>query len=476
MENLIKNNRKSTSLPNCLSIRTENEDKLNIDKAMLIDEKEDEITVLREKYNKQCFNKKMAGYYIDLYNFQRNCQEAITRSTNVIQTFFPKKLSIPFSKHLSRHLSQRNMKSRSNGLRIVFSNKNKSNIDNISINNDNTIQNQLKLTPPMLNNQNQTITRNPLITGINKNNYITQSSIDTKLPSHSTLKRNILINKEERAENRRKIYKVSYDINWIKREGFYASKDPKNINRDYSYQKQIITYELIVLLDNISNFRVFHMAKLLSVAMNINPIFLAKLNIILEETCSLIMEIVHLILKDFTNYLSVLSNNKNVYPSTQLKEKIVKNEYIELKVNIDTFIELSDFLKSANEMYIEISSQLNRFVLPSDNMTLVKHYLSRCRYNVSKLIFTSNSYFYNSSFDEDQYGKYRYEIKKIENNTIREYNDNVNDIECYKKQLKDTNERIKERLMPKPNYLTERVKQLNLLLNKYTNINNVMLI
>lgn len=220
---------------------------------------------------------------------------------------------------------------------------------------------------------------------------------------------------------------------------------------------------MLVLLDNISKFRLFYLDKLLSVATNINSKYIAKLNVIIEETCGLIMEITHLILKDFINYFAILSNHRIEYPFTQLNERIVVNEYKELKVNIDVFIELSDILKSSNEMYVGISCQLNSLVLTSDDMTLVKHYLSRCRYNVSKLIFTSNSYFNNSTFDEEQYWKYRNETNKSDKNANREFN--YDDSEWYNRKLKDTNERIGERLKPRSDNETEKAKQLSFLLN-----------
>lgn len=179
MDNSVSNYGKGASLHARLTLKIKDEIKLDIDKSHILNQRE-QIQILREKYNKQCFNKKITGFYIDLNNCQKQCQETIYRSTKLVKTVL-KKLTIPFHKckTSSRHLSQGQFRKRLNGSRIPFSILNNNNLNCTKVNNTN-IQNQVEITTPMLDYKGEKLTRNtsnPFMTGANKIKYSTQSSL-----------------------------------------------------------------------------------------------------------------------------------------------------------------------------------------------------------------------------------------------------------------------------------------------------------
>lgn len=447
-------------------------DPQQIEEMERIEKEKQELALLRARYNRHVFNKKMIDYYIDLNQSQKECDESIKYLNSKRDALLPNKSHDPFS---NQNLSSSNSKL----IKITqYNPKGFFNNFNSTINNNTSSNTKslFKLTGKMGKNNSVIKTKITLDRTMTNTKTKLQKSLSQcnfySRPKQTIKKSNI-------AFPRRKNYKVVYDVNWSKRNGFIDKKE--NSLKTYTnqfYQKQLITSELLVIYDNHSTFRMTYVDDLMSVSININEKFIRCINIIIEETCGLMVEIVHLFLWDFIQYYSLIGKPKPTFPSCPNDNAVVSDEVNELKINLKELNEITYFLKETNEIYSLLTAQLTNLVLTLDNMIKIKQYLARCRFNISKLIFTSKSYIDNYNFDEEAYGKYKNKILKINksNSCIYFYNDNKdndkekeivieNENENETSKLKESNSKKRFGYFKKHNGETERIRRLQALLN-----------
>lgn len=103
------------------------------------------------------------------------------------------------------------------------------------------------------------------------------------------------------------------------------------------------------------------------------------------------MEISHLILLDFYNYLekfvSIQAPN-----SEKFKDALVKNELNTFILNCKLLAEVSIFLKGCFEVYTILIKQVDDLIIPVQIFVKVLQFLSRARNNTSNLIFLTKNY------------------------------------------------------------------------------------
>jgi hypothetical protein len=255
---------------------------------------------------------------------------------------------------------------------------------------------------------------------------------------------------------RRKDFKVKYDPDWYLKNGIPENIITKKIACDLDFQFNIINDEFKVILDNIVKYKITCLnSSILKYAFESQERNLqVKLNILLEETCGLMLTISNRILVDFSQYLSKFVAIQQPNP-TKLSSKIVKNEEKTFISNIGFFNDISAFFKSCHDVYSTLVKQVDDMILPYKEFIMILQYLARLRLNISNLLFTSNNYIKKYKFDQRLVEKFaknsllnKVYDKQGKATKVKIFNSNrvdLGDIEKYQSsnQIKETNDRVR---------------------------------
>ena len=257
---------------------------------------------------------------------------------------------------------------------------------------------------------------------------------------------------------RKKRFTVQYNPKWYKKAGVLppGETDAKIIT-EKSYQRSLISNEISVLLDNISKFKIYTFSEVSSLVHTDSAIqnFVSKLNRLIEEICGLLLKISNIILLDFEKFVQN-PIYMPVLPSKMKEGELVTDEVQAFDENLLIFNDCEKFISSAYEIYLLLSSQVETYIIPYNDMIQLRFFLSQARYDVSSLIFTSKSYITTATNDSVMYEKYKIEMRKYEKtqgNFARS------------REMKDMNERMRERLRIKINEETEKNRRLENILN-----------
>ena len=257
--------------------------------------------------------------------------------------------------------------------------------------------------------------------------------------------------------SRKKNYKVKYDKYWYKKNDFLPPSDTAiSTLQDKAYQRSLISNEISILLESITNFKINYYEQITSEIHNNNITvpYVYKLNIILEETCALLMAISHMILFDFEKYLQNTEFVLPAYPQLMQHGQVVINELTEFDTNMIIFNESTKFILNSFEIYLILSGQIEDYIISYQKMVKIKQFLSRARYSVSGLIFTSKSYIKDCISDKIAYDKYIFEITKRKGDVSLGKEDR-------KGVLKDMNDRLREKMKVKYTDEVEKNRRLN---------------
>jgi hypothetical protein len=257
--------------------------------------------------------------------------------------------------------------------------------------------------------------------------------------------------------SRKKNYKVKYDKYWYKKNDFLPPNETAiSTLQDKSYQRSLISNEIYILLESITNFKINYYEQIASEIHNHNITvpYVYKLNIILEETCALLMVISHMILFDFEKYLQNTEFVLPAYPQLMQHAQVVMNELAEFDTNMIIFNESTKFISNSFEIYLILSGQIEDYIISYHKMVKIKQFLSRARYSVSGLIFTSKSYIKDCISDKIAYNKYIFEITKRKGEVSLGKEDR-------KGVLKDMNDRLREKMKVKYTDEVEKNRRLN---------------
>ena len=426
MNNNNINEKEKVKGKNVKKKQSENDDN-NISTSSSL-KKENERKKLITLYNKTCFNSKMSILFADITQSVHQYSTTISRSRTLLKqaqkstyNIFPKKLISPSQQTKFPFLtSSQMMKSQSLPKGSFLQTKLTTNKSLSS----------LKLKQDLQNT---------------KTNLVTKSLSHTSKSSSTTSIFDIY--------TRKKNFKIKYERDWYKKNGLPTPNDlVPNVLCDKEYQRTIITNEITILLDNINKFKVSILEMISSHihSNDITQVYVAKLNMIIEETCGLLLAISNALLFDLEKYLFTTNMVSPVFP----KEMIDNNDisYDEIKsfdVNIKIFNECLLFVSSSYEMFL--SKQIDDYVIDFSRMKRLKQFLSRARLTTGAMSITAKRYANDCDNDNDAFDKYFFQMTKSTNDKIEER----------KNVLKDMNERFRDRLKMKFNEEVEKNRRLN---------------
>lgn len=236
------------------------------------------------------------------------------------------------------------------------------------------------------------------------------------------------INNEHRINNKKlrvRTFKVFYISNYNNKKQNNLIL-PKSLYQNIEFQCSYISDQIKVLNESIENvrFNLFSNTKeVIEAFTGISNKNQQEINLIIEETCGLILEISYSILSDFSNYIekfiTVLPPSKE-----RLKLCYVKNEENTFFINSKLFVEISLFLKACYEVYLVLLKQEDDISLSYQKFVEVSQYLARSRYNISVLNFRTKNFVNNYNKDKEKLNKFLASTNYNSNN----YNNNAN---CY---------------------------------------------
>lgn len=269
------------------------------------------------------------------------------------------------------------------------------------------------------------IKRESLILDTDENVSLNKSSVmDVTKKKGSVMS---ITNKKKK--QRIRTFKVSFLKNYNKKNK-YNSILPPAIVQDIDFQSGYISDQIKVLLDNIESLRfcLFNSPYMLDMFKGISSSCQEEINLLLEETSGMMLEIASIILSDFAKYLekyiSILPPSKE-----RLKACYVKSEENAFIVNIKLFTEISMYFKGCYEVYLVLLKQEDDISLPFLKFMEVSQYLDRSRANISSLIFRSKAYINNYKEDKEMYEKYLTDkfqfMNKVSSNKQTQNSENI---------------------------------------------------
>ena len=266
-----------------------------------------------------------------------------------------------------------------------------------------------------------------------------------------------------RPKYRRKKYKVGVIKGWEAKNGFdYDNSKKKYFIEDKVYQKNMISNQIEIIIDNTNNFKLEKMIYLEKHIKNdeMNIEFLIKLNKLIEETSGLFVEIGHLIISDYEKF-SNLQNETHQLNPPEMKEGsvVILNESVK-------------FLTTTYEIYL-ILTNTSDYILSTDEFLKISHFLNRARFNISELNVFSKKCLDMINYENNIVNLFNSQRKLIQNNEkiINKQYSNLD------KMNKDDFENLRENEYQE--YGRDKVRRLKNLLNetriKHSNSNKNIL-
>ena len=370
----------------------------------------------------------------------------------------PNKLSSTGLNNEQMKDKKKRMKKSNSEVRINFDNKTlKKNLFKTSLNNSyyrpmkNNISSSFTPKVTFLNNQIKT----------NKKNIILNLSTPIKQINKETAKVNYNASSISYFKNRRKKFKVNVIRRWEFRNGFNtnSSKD-KSFVKDKVYQKNLISNQIKIIIDNTNFFRLKNATILEKHIKNndVNVELLIKLNKIIEETAGLYIEIGHLIISDYESFTNLQNRTRQLNPPEMNEGAEVFDEKIEFTNNIKILNECIKFLTITYEIYL-ILNNTSEYTLPTKKLIILRHFLNRARYNINCVNINAKKYIDTIEYEKNIVNLYNSQKKVIEN-----------DEKLINRQYFNLDKSIKggfENFREKGNneYGTDKIRRLNKLLN-----------
>jgi hypothetical protein len=265
-------------------------------------------------------------------------------------------------------------------------------------------------------------------------------------------------------------FKIEYIPNWYAKNHIPEYKIPLNMAGDIDFQMNTINDEIKVVIDNIQNLRMLYLnnPSLSIIFKSLERKHQIKLNTLLEESTTLMLEISNKILIDFAQYLEKFVSIQPPRPE-KFSKSVVKHEDKAFLINIQIFNEVTIFLKSCHEVYLTLFKQVEDMIIPSNEFVKVVQFLNRLRLNLSNLIFSCKNYFKNFANDRKLLNKFLTNREEIVLQTVETDN---NEPETQKllapNKAKSISlaEKMSSQYQPKINEENERKRRLNTILSK----------
>ena len=276
--------------------------------------------------------------------------------------------------HLNEAINNNNMNN--SRLKIKsYTERNKKNEDEKNINNNEELEQKLNI--PEIRKNSKVISRNPDNKFVSTNSLINLSQINRTLTNNTIQDKNIY---------RTKTYYVEYDPKWYKKNKLIKTRFEKDLIINPLLQKKLIDDQFILLFDNMKQFQSkFLVNKTLATDFyKLSNKAKILVNILLEETTGLFIEISYLLLSNYSTDIEKYISNP-ISRKTKKSAKKVENEKKEFKINITNIYESYIFIKVCYEAYKIIISNKKEFYITKKNFEILFQYLDRARFNLSKI-------------------------------------------------------------------------------------------
>ena len=228
---------------------------------------------------------------------------------------------------------------------------------------------------------------------IKKNSNLLFRNSENKLMStnslinFSQLNRTLTNTPKDKTISRTKTYYVEYDPKWYIKNKLIKTRFEKDTITNPLLQKKLIDDELVLLFDNM---KLFQSKFIVNKTLNRDYEKLLSnkskkvINILLEETIGLFIEISYLLLNNYSTDIEKYISNP-IARKTKLSVKKVDNEKKEFKINITNIYESYIFLKVCYETYKIIINTKKDFYINKNNFEILFQYLDRARFDLSKI-------------------------------------------------------------------------------------------
>ena len=228
---------------------------------------------------------------------------------------------------------------------------------------------------------------------INKNSNLLFRNSENKLMSTnslinlSQLNRTLTNTPKDKTISRTKTYYVEYDPKWYIKNKLIKTRFEKDTITNPLLQKKLIDDELVLLFDNM---KLFQSKFIVNKTLNRDYEKLLSnksktvINILLEETIGLFIEISYLLLSNYSIDIEKYISNP-IARKTKQSVKKVDNEKKEFKINITNIYESYIFLKVCYETYKIILNTKKDFYINKNNFEILFQYLDRARFDLSKI-------------------------------------------------------------------------------------------
>ena len=228
---------------------------------------------------------------------------------------------------------------------------------------------------------------------IKKNSNLLFRNSENKLMSTnslinlSQLNRTLTNTPKDKTISRTKTYYVEYDPKWYIKNKLIKTRFEKDTITNPLLQKKLIDDELVLLFDNM---KLFQSKFIVNKTLNRDYEKLLSnksktvINILLEETIGLFIEISYLLLNNYSTDIEKYISNP-IARKTKQSVKKVDNEKKEFKINITNIYESYIFLKVCYETYKIILNTKKDFYINKNNFEILFQYLDRARFDLSKI-------------------------------------------------------------------------------------------
>ena len=228
---------------------------------------------------------------------------------------------------------------------------------------------------------------------IKKNSNLLFRNSENKLMStnslinFSQLNRTLTNTPKDKTISRTKTYYVEYDPKWYIKNKLIKTRFEKDTITNPLLQKKLIDDELVLLFDNM---KLFQSKFIVNKTLNRDYEKLLSnkskkvINILLEETIGLFIEISYLLLNNYSTDIEKYISNP-IARKTKQSVKKVDNEKKEFKINITNIYESYIFLKVCYETYKIILNTKKDFYINKNNFEILFQYLDRARFDLSKI-------------------------------------------------------------------------------------------
>ena len=228
---------------------------------------------------------------------------------------------------------------------------------------------------------------------IKKNSNLLFRNSENKLMStnslinFSQLNRTLTNTPKDKTISRTKTYYVEYDPKWYIKNKLIKTRFEKDTITNPLLQKKLIDDELVLLFDNM---KLYQSKFIVNKTLNRDYEKLLSnkskkvINILLEETIGLFIEISYLLLNNYSTDIEKYISNP-IARKTKQSVKKVDNEKKEFKINITNIYESYIFLKVCYETYKIILNTKKDFYINKNNFEILFQYLDRARFDLSKI-------------------------------------------------------------------------------------------